>query len=160
MKTKQNKTNVTPEKDVMTSANQTPGGHKFAPVVAIKSQQGRANQHEPACFGLSSPWPFPSRSGIYHCMPYSSLVFFCIDPFCHEMSRPLFCRFAPLLFFLGCSRPLVDVDAESSEVVQETDVMTTFSGVTFVLFCFVLVFMLSLKPRPFVQPLFDMQAPR
>ena len=52
-KTKQNKRNVTPEKDVMTSANQTPGGHKFAPLVA--SQQGRANQHEPACFGLSSP---------------------------------------------------------------------------------------------------------
>ena len=49
-KAKQNKINVTPEKDVMTSANQTPGGHKFAPLMA--SQQGRANQHEPACFGL------------------------------------------------------------------------------------------------------------
>ena len=45
-KTKQNKTKVTPEKDVMASANQTPGGYKFAPLVA--SQQGRANQHEPA----------------------------------------------------------------------------------------------------------------
>ena len=32
-KTEQNKTNVTPEKDVMTSANQTPGGYKFAPLV-------------------------------------------------------------------------------------------------------------------------------
>ena len=43
--TKQNKTNVTtPEKDVMSSANQTPGGHKFAPLVA--SQQGRANPHD------------------------------------------------------------------------------------------------------------------
>ena len=61
-KTKQNKTNITPEKDVMTSANQTPRGHKFAPLVT--SQQGRANQHEHACFGLSSPWSFPSRSGI------------------------------------------------------------------------------------------------
>ena len=30
-------------------------------------------------------------------------------------------------------------------------VMTSFSGVTCVLFCFVFVFMLSLKPRPFVQ---------
>ena len=39
--------------------------------------------------------------------------------------------------------------------------MTSFSGVTFVLFCFVFVFMLSLKPRrPFVQSSFDMQAPR
>ena len=40
------------------------------------------------------------------------------------------------------------------------DVMTSFSGVTFVLFCFVFVFMLSLKPRPFVQSSFGMQAPR
>ena len=40
------------------------------------------------------------------------------------------------------------------------DAMTSFSGVTFVLFCFVFVFMLSLKPRPFVQPSFDMQAPQ
>ena len=40
------------------------------------------------------------------------------------------------------------------------DVMTSFSGVTFVFFCFVFVFMLSLKPRSFVQSLFDMQAPR
>ena len=32
-KTKQNKTNVTPEKDVMTSANQAPGGYMFAPLV-------------------------------------------------------------------------------------------------------------------------------
>ena len=47
---KQSKTKVTPEKDVMTSANPTPGGCKFAPLVA--SQQGRANQLEPACFGL------------------------------------------------------------------------------------------------------------
>ena len=61
-KTKQNKTNVTSEKDAMSSANQTPGEYKFAPLVA--SQQGRANQHEPACFGLSSPWSSLSRSGL------------------------------------------------------------------------------------------------
>ena len=41
------------------------------------------------------------------------------------------------------------------------DAMASFSGVTFVLFCFVFVFMLSsLKPRPFVQSSFDMQASR
>ena len=40
------------------------------------------------------------------------------------------------------------------------DATTSFSGVTFVLFCFVFVFMLLLKPRPFVQSSFDMQAPR
>ena len=61
-KTKQNKTSVIPEKDAMTSANQTPGGYKFAPLVV--SQQGRANQHDPACFGLSSSWSLPSRSSI------------------------------------------------------------------------------------------------
>ena len=55
-------TKVTPEKYVMPSVNQTIGGYKFAPLVA--SQQGRANQHESACFGLSSAWSFPSRSGI------------------------------------------------------------------------------------------------
>ena len=39
--------------------------------------------------------------------------------------------------------------------------MTSFSGVTSVLFCFVFVFMLSLKPRPFVQSSLDnVQAPR
>ena len=31
--TKQNKTSVTPEKDHRASANQTPGGYKFAPLV-------------------------------------------------------------------------------------------------------------------------------
>ena len=37
--------------------------------------------------------------------------------------------------------------------------MTSFSGVTFVLICFVFfVFMISLKPRPFVQLSFDMKA--
>ena len=38
--------------------------------------------------------------------------------------------------------------------------MLPFSGVSFDLFCFVFVLMLSLKPRPFVQSSFDMQAPR
>ena len=46
--------------------------------------------------------------------------------------------------------------------VSFEDAMASFSGVvTFVLFCFVyVVFMLSLKPWPFVQSSFDMQAPR
>ena len=44
--------------------------------------------------------------------------------------------------------------------VSFADVMTSFPGVTFVLFCFVFVFMLSLTPRPFVQSSSDMQAPR
>ena len=36
------------------------------------------------------------------------------------MFRPLFCRSAPFPLVLDCSRPLVGVDAESSEIVQET----------------------------------------
>ena len=40
------------------------------------------------------------------------------------------------------------------------DAMTSFSGVTFILFCFVFVFMIYLQPRPFVQSFFDIQAPR
>ena len=47
--------------------------------------------------------------------------------------------------------------------LQMPSCMVSFCGVTFVLFCFVFVFMLSsLKPRSFVQSSFDnnMQAPR
>ena len=47
-----------------------------------------------------------------------------------------------------------------SSGVWFADVMTSFSGVTFVLCCHVFVLMLSLKPRPFLQSFFDMQAPR
>ena len=36
------------------------------------------------------------------------------------MSRPVFRRSAQFPLILGCSWPLVGVDAESSEVVQET----------------------------------------
>ena len=36
------------------------------------------------------------------------------------MFFPLFCRSAPFPLVLGCSRPLVGVDAKSSEVVHET----------------------------------------
>ena len=36
------------------------------------------------------------------------------------MLSPLFCRLAPPHLVLGCSRSLVGVDTESSEVVQET----------------------------------------
>ena len=55
--TKQNKTNVKPEKCNMKSANQTPGGCKFAPLVA--NPLWRADQPEHvACFGLSCHWSF------------------------------------------------------------------------------------------------------
>ena len=125
MKTKQNKTNVTPEKDAMASANQTPRGYKFAPLVA--RQQGRANQHEPACFGLSSPWPFPSRSGIpLHAVVSPALTSSATIHFPMKCSAPCSAvlRHSPLV--LGCSRSLIGVDAESFEVVQETPHLLLF----------------------------------
>ena len=109
----------------MASANQTPRGYKFAPLVV--SQQGRANQPEPACFGLSFPWFFPSRSGI-RLHDVVQPLFLCSDPFRHEMFHPLFRRFAPFPLVLGFSCPLVGVDAESSEVVQEITRSTLFPG--------------------------------
>ena len=38
--------------------------------------------------------------------------------------------------------------------------VSRIGSTTFVLFCFVFVFVVSLKPRPIVQSSFDMQAPR
>ena len=118
MKTKRNKINVIPEKkDDMTSSNQTPGGYKFAPHVA--SQQWRVTQHESASFGIPSPWSFPSRSGIrLHPVvhPWHSLQRF-ISSSNFQPLVPPSCSF-PLV--LGCIRPLVGIDAESAEVVQET----------------------------------------
>ena len=124
-KTKQNKTKVTPEKDVMAFANQTPGGSTQVRATCGSSQQGRANQHEPPRFGLSSPWPF-RHVRAYYCMPQSSPGFLCSDPFRHEMFRPKFHRSVTFPLALGCSRPLAGVDAESSEVVQETPPSTFF----------------------------------
>ena len=101
----------------MTSSNQTPGGYKFAPHVA--SQQWRVTQHESACFGIPSPWSFPSCSGIrlYPVVhPWLSLQRF-ISSWNVQPLVPPSCSF-PLV--LGCIRPLVGIDAESSEVVQET----------------------------------------
>ena len=42
------------------------------------------------------------------------------------MSRSLFRRFAPFPLVLGCNRPLVGVDAEGSQVVQETPHLLVF----------------------------------
>ena len=74
----------------------------------------RANLHKHAHFVISFPWSFPSRS-----MPQSSSDFLGSDPF-HETFRPLFRRLASFPLVLGCSRPLIGADTESSEVVQET----------------------------------------
>ena len=44
--------------------------------------------------------------------------------------------------------------------VRLADGVLSFAGVRFVLFCFVFVFFISLKPWHFVQSFFDMHAPR
>ena len=90
----------------MASANQTPGGYKFALLVA--SQLRRANQHEHACFELFSLWSFPSRSGIVLYTVVQPRL--CNDPFCYETFRPLLLRSAAFPLVLGYSRPLVGVD--------------------------------------------------
>ena len=48
-----------------TKHNKTPGGCKFAPLLA-NQLLWRANQHEHAWFGLSSPQSLPSRSGMHN----------------------------------------------------------------------------------------------
>ena len=77
------------------------------------------NHHEHACFGLSSPWP-PRYARPYFIACLGPARFLCSDPFRHEKLRPLLRRLAPFHLVLGCSRPLVGVDAESSEAVEET----------------------------------------
>ena len=103
----------------MTTANKTktPGGQTFAPLVA--NQLWRASHHEHACFGLSSPWSFPSRSCI---LKHATLKpwLYLRRLFHHETFRPLFSRLAQFPIVLGYTRLLVDVDPESSEVVQKT----------------------------------------
>ena len=70
---------------------------------------------------LGYPLLGPSRHvRAYYSIPKSSPGFLCSDPFRHEPFYSLFCRLAPVTLVLGCSRPLVGVDSERFEVVQET----------------------------------------
>ena len=62
----------------------------------------------------------PVTSGQFYCMPQSSPDFLCSHLFRHETFHPLFRRLAPFPLVLGCIRPLVGFDTESSEVVRET----------------------------------------
>ena len=82
------------------------------------SQQGQSIQHEPAGFGLFSSWSFPSRSVIrLHAVVQ---LWLSLQRSVSPRNIPplvlLFCAISP---HLGCSRPLIGVDAESSEIVQE-----------------------------------------
>ena len=52
------------------------------------------------------------------------------------------------------SLAIVDYPPVARTCILRADVMLSFSGVTFALFGFVFVFILSLKPRPFVQSSF------
>ena len=46
--------------------HKTPGGYNFTPLIMANQLLWRANQHEHACFGLSSPWSFPSPPSVGH----------------------------------------------------------------------------------------------
>ena len=69
-----------------------PGGYKFAPPVV--NQLWQANQPKHACFGLYSPYSFPSRSDILLHAVQASPGCLCSDPFRHETFLPLFRRLA------------------------------------------------------------------
>ena len=58
------------------------------------------------------------------------IIILCSDPLRHEMFRPLFRHSAPFPLVLGCCRPLVGVDDEISEVVQETPLPLFFLAPT------------------------------
>ena len=61
-KAEQNKRNTRPEKNVMTSLQtKRPQDTSSRHLWLVNKPCWRANQHEPACFGLSSPWSFPSH---------------------------------------------------------------------------------------------------
>ena len=66
---------------------------------------------------------------------------------------------AGLLTLVNCQVATSGANSHTPDV-EFADVLTSSSGVTFVKFWFVFAFMLLLKPRPFVQSFFDMQAPR
>ena len=98
----------------MTSANQTPEGYKFAPLVA--SQQRGANQHEPACFAILC-LILPVKLGRTSTRSSPALVFSAAIYF--AMKRSAHCS-AVRCHFPSSWAAVVGVDAKSSEVAQET----------------------------------------
>ena len=54
----------------------------------MANQLWRANQHEHACFGISCPWSFPSRSGILHFCRIPALTFFAAINFAMKRCAP------------------------------------------------------------------------
>ena len=84
MKTKRRKRNKTKQNKRHTresrhSIYEPPERHDSAPLVT--NQLWRANQHDPACFGLSCPWSFPSRSGKLHCAVVQPCLSLAMKPF-------------------------------------------------------------------------------
>ena len=77
------------------------------------------DRHEHACFGRSSPFALPVMFG--HTTPYRSSVMAFSAAFYLAMKRSVPCSTLLALFPLvpDCSRPLVGIDTESFEVVQE-----------------------------------------
>ena len=88
----------------------------------INTRENRAYYHMSSCFRLSFSSYFQSRSGIQlYAVVQPSLLpqhFFHVK--CSAFFRPLLCPSASFPLLLCWSRPLVGVDAENSQVVQET----------------------------------------
>ena len=98
-----------------------PGGYKFLPLVA--NNDGERTSTNTLALGYPpalgpSPVTFGYTTTACRCpaLTFSAAINF----FMKLSSRPLFRRLASFPLVLGCSHPLVDVDTESSELVQET----------------------------------------
>ena len=103
-KTLQSKTNVTPGKDATRHHMQTKKRAEDTSSLHLRLIfYGEQTSTSTLCFG------FPPLGPSRHVRAY----------FCHETSRPLSRHLAPLALLMGQSRPLVSVDTESSEVVEE-----------------------------------------
>ena len=103
----------------MTSANQTPEDTSSRHLWLVNYGQ----RTSPNTIALGYPllaWSFSSRSGILLQAVIHSKIFLQRGQFRHETFRPLFRRPAPFPLVLGCSCPLIGVDTEISEIVQET----------------------------------------
>ena len=86
---KKNKTNVTPEKDVMTSAYQSfPEDTSSLHLWLVN--KGERTSTSPLALGYALLGS-SRHVRAYYCMPESSLGFLCSDPFRRDMFRPL-CR--------------------------------------------------------------------
>ena len=108
---------TTPEKGEMASASKKCPEDTSSSHLWLINYGERTSTSEHACLGLSSSWFFPSCSGIP--VPTVVQAFSAARSILHETFYLLFRRLAPFPLVLACSRSLVGIDTESSEVVHQ-----------------------------------------